>query len=165
MKVAHGGSSGLVPCVCTDLVFGGWDTLEAIDAVAKAGVPAIEFWGWRDKAIDAIGERARRHGLQIAAMSLDPAVRILDGNADAEFLKSVEESLAVAKRIGCRRLVVHVQPVPMGSGISSPTNSMAAGKAKPARRERASSSMAIAARRTRSRPVAMAAPSRWMPLG
>ena len=118
MKVAHGGSSGLVPCVCTDLVFSGWDTLNAIDAVAKAGVPAIEFWGWRDKAIDAIGERARRHGLQIAAMSLDPAVRILDGNADAEFLKSVEESLAVAKRIGCRRLVVHVQPVPMGSGTS-----------------------------------------------
>jgi hydroxypyruvate isomerase len=51
-------------------------------------------------------------------MSLDPAVRILDGDADAEFLKSVAESLAVAKRIGCRRLVVHVQQVPMGSGAS-----------------------------------------------
>jgi hydroxypyruvate isomerase len=110
--------SALIPCVCIDLVFQGWDSLAAIDAVAGAGIPAIEFWGWRDKAIDAIAERARRHHLQIAAMSLDPAVRILDGNAAAEFLKSVEESLAVAKRIGCRRLVVHVQPVPMGSGAS-----------------------------------------------
>jgi hydroxypyruvate isomerase len=110
----------LIPCVCTDLVYQGRDTLEAIDAVAAAGIPAIEFWGWRDKDIDAVGERARRHRLQIAAMSLDPAVRILDGDADAEFLRSVTESLAVATRIGCRRLVVHVQPVPMGAGSSRP---------------------------------------------
>ena len=99
-------------------MFSGWDTQKAIDAVAAAGVPAIEFWGWRDKDIDAIAERSRRHGLQIAAMSLDPAVRILDGDAVPEFLKSVEESLAAARRIGCRRLVVHVQQVPMGSGPS-----------------------------------------------
>ena len=120
MKAAKSGSgaAGLVPCVCIDLVFQGRDSLEAIDAVAAAGIPAIEFWGWRDKPIEAIGERAKRHRLQVAAMSLDPAVRILDGNADVEFLKSVEESLAVARRIGCRRLVVHVQQVPMGSGTS-----------------------------------------------
>jgi hydroxypyruvate isomerase len=104
--------------VCIDLVFQGRDSLEAIDEVAAAGIPAIEFWGWRDKDIDAIAERAKRHELQIAAMSLDPAVRILDGDALPEFLKSVEESLAAARRIGCRRLVVHVQPVPMGSGPS-----------------------------------------------
>jgi hydroxypyruvate isomerase len=110
--------SPLIPCVCIDLVYKGWDTLKAIDAVAAAGIPAIEFWGWRDKDIDAVAERARRHHLQIAAMSLDPAIRILDGDADAEFLRSITESLAVARRIGCRRLVVHVQPVPMGAGPS-----------------------------------------------
>ena len=110
--------SPLIPCVCTDLVYQGTGTLEAIDAVAAAGIPAIEFWGWRDKDIDAVGERAKRHHLQVAAMSLDPAVRILDGDADTEFLRSVTESLAVARRIGCRRLVVHVQPVPMGAGPS-----------------------------------------------
>lgn len=108
----------LTPCVCIDLVYQGWDTLKAIDAVAAAGIPAIEFWGWRDKDIDAVAERAKRHHLQIAAMSLDPAIRILDGDADAEFLRSITESLAVARRIGCRRLVVHVQPVPMGAGPS-----------------------------------------------
>jgi len=117
---SKGGARGgrLVPCVCIDLVFQGWDKLKAIDAVAAAGIPAFEFWGWRDKDIDAMAERARRHRLEIAAMSVDPAVRILDGGADAEFLKSIEESLDAAKRIGCRRLVTHVQPVPMGSGPS-----------------------------------------------
>ncbi|OHD70583.1 MAG: hypothetical protein A2177_05920 [Spirochaetes bacterium RBG_13_68_11] len=110
--------SPLIPCVCIDLVYQGWDTLKAIDAVAAAGMPAIEFWGWRGKDIDAVAERARRHHLQIAAMSLDPAIRILDGDADAEFLRSITESLTVARRIGCRRLVVHVQPVPMGAGPS-----------------------------------------------
>jgi hydroxypyruvate isomerase len=120
MKSARSASqgSGLVPCVCIDLVFKGWDTLKAIDAVAAAGIPAFEFWGWRDKDIGAIAESAKRHHLQIAAMSLDPAVRILEGDADAAFLKSIGESLAAAKRIGCRRLVVHVQQVPMGSGAS-----------------------------------------------
>jgi len=110
--------SPLVPCVCIDLVFRGRPSLEAVDAVAAEGIPAVEFWGWRDKDIDAIAERTRRHRLEIAAMSLDPAVRILDGDAIPEFLTSVEESLAAARRIGCRRLVVHVQPVPMGSGPS-----------------------------------------------
>jgi hydroxypyruvate isomerase len=110
--------SGLVPCVCIDMVFEGWDKLKAIDAVAAAGIPAFEFWGWRDRDIDAIAERAKRHRLQIAAMSLDPAVRILDGGADGAFLKTIGESLAAAKRIGCRRLVVHAQQVPRGSGPS-----------------------------------------------
>lgn len=114
-----GGYGGrLVPCVCIDLVFEGWDRLKAIDAVAAAGIPAFEFWGWRDKDIDAMAERARRRGLEIAAMSVDPAVRILDGGADAEFLKSIQESLDAAKRIGCRRLVTHVQQVPSGAGRS-----------------------------------------------
>ncbi len=112
----------LIPCVCIDLVYQGWDTLKAIDAVAAAGMPALEFWGWRDKDIDAVAERARRHHLQIAAMSLDPAIRILDGDADAEFLRSITESLAVARRIGCRRLVVHVQPVPSGAGPARRTD-------------------------------------------
>jgi hydroxypyruvate isomerase len=108
--------SRLIPCVCIDLVFNGWDTIKAIDAVAAAGIPAIEFWGWRGKDIDALAERARHHHLQIAAMSLDPAIRLLDGDAVAQFLESISESLTVARQIGCGRLVVHVQPVPMGSG-------------------------------------------------
>lgn len=108
----------LTPCVCIDLVFQGRSPLEAIDAVAGAGIPAIEFWGWRGRDLDAIADRARRHRLEIAAMSLDPAVRILDGDALDDFLASVEESLSAAKRIGCRRLVAHVQPVPMGAGPS-----------------------------------------------
>jgi hydroxypyruvate isomerase len=112
----------LIPCVCIDLVYKGWDTLKAIDAVAAAGMPALEFWGWRDKDIDAVAERARRHHLRIAAMSLDPAIRILDGGADAEFLRSITESLAVARRIGCERLVVHVQPVPSGAGPARRTD-------------------------------------------
>jgi hydroxypyruvate isomerase len=114
---AHAYQPGrLTPCVCLDIFFKGWDILGAIDAVADAGVPAIEFWGGRDKDLQAIAERARRYRLTIAAMSLDPAVRLLEGDSVREFLGSVEQSLAAGKQIGCQRLVVHVQEVRMGSG-------------------------------------------------
>jgi hydroxypyruvate isomerase len=111
-----------VPCVCIDLVFRGVDPLEAIDAVAAEGVPAIELWGWREKDIDAIAARAKRHGLVVAAMSLDPAVHLLDGDGAPELLRSVRESLATAKRIGCPSLVTHVQPVPMGASLAPDIN-------------------------------------------
>jgi hydroxypyruvate isomerase len=118
MAKAEALRSPLTPCVCIDLVLQGLDTVKAIDTVAGAGVGAIEFWGWRNKDIDAVAAAAGRRGLEIAAMSLDPAVRLLDGGNLREFLAAVEQSLAVARRIGCRRLVVHVQPVPMGAGRS-----------------------------------------------
>lgn len=140
----------LTPCVCIDLVFTDRSPLEAIDAVAVAGIPAIEFWGWRDKDLDAIADRAKSRRLEIAAMSLDPAVRILDGDAVDGFLASVEESLAAARRIGCRRLVVHVQPVPRGAG---PSRLADPGREPVLRTQRAN----IAAALKRAAPLAEAA--------
>ncbi|MBI2844310.1 MAG: TIM barrel protein [Armatimonadetes bacterium] len=106
----------LEPCVCLDLVFEGWDTPAAIDAVAEAGINAFEIWGWRDKDIERIRERAEQRQLTMVAMSLDPAVRIVDEGNVPEFLRSVRESIEAANRLHCGRLVVHVQEVPHGTG-------------------------------------------------
>jgi hydroxypyruvate isomerase len=55
--------------------------VERIDAVAQAGYDAFEFWGWQNKEMEAIRERAAQRGLAVAAFGasggtmLDPANR------------------------------------------------------------------------------------------
>ena len=40
--------------VCIEMIFSDLPLLERISAVAEAGYPAVEFWGWRGKDMDAI---------------------------------------------------------------------------------------------------------------
>ena len=44
------------PSVCIDAVFEGRTFQEACRTVREAGIPAIEFWGWWDKDLDALQE-------------------------------------------------------------------------------------------------------------
>ena len=42
------------PSVCIDSVFEGQSFQHACQMVRQAGIPAIEFWGWWDKDLDAL---------------------------------------------------------------------------------------------------------------
>ena len=102
--------------VCIELIFADRDFPARIDAVAEAGLPAFEFWGWRDKDIPAIIECQERHGLEVVGLSLDPPVCLLEGDAIPAFVQGVRESCRVARQLGCKRLMAHVQEVPWGAG-------------------------------------------------
>jgi hydroxypyruvate isomerase len=60
-------------------------------------VPAIEFWGWRTKDIDAITDTVRSTGVTITSFLADPPGRLVDPRTHAEFLQTLSES--------CRRAV------------------------------------------------------------
>jgi len=99
-----------------ELIFKQHDFLSRIDSVAKAGLPAIELWGWMDKDIDAIDESRRRHNLEIAVLNLDPPVNVLKGDAIPALTQAVKESCEAAVKLGCKRITSHLQEVPWGSG-------------------------------------------------
>jgi hydroxypyruvate isomerase len=64
---------------------------ERIRRAADAGVDAIEFWSWRDKDLDAVGEAAQAGGLDVVMMLVEPQVPIVDAaNLDA-FVAAAEE--------------------------------------------------------------------------
>jgi len=108
----------LKPCVCIDLVFAGQDIQTSIAAVAAAGIPAFEIWGWRDKDLRALAKFKKVHNLVVANINMDPQVLLLEGDAIPAFLQGVRESIAAAKQLDCERITVHVQEVPWGAGPS-----------------------------------------------
>ena len=79
---------------------------ERIRRAADAGLDAVEFWGWRSKDLEAVGEAARAGGLGIVMMLIEPQVAIVDAGRLAEFTQAAEESASAAAALGCATLVV-----------------------------------------------------------
>lgn len=92
--------------VCIEMIFRELPFLERIDAVAEAGFPAFEFWGWRNKDVEAISRKKNDRGLTISSFGVDPSARIVDYNTKDEFMKGLMESVEVARKLECSRLIV-----------------------------------------------------------
>ncbi len=94
--------------VCIEMIFRDLPVVERIAAVANAGLPAFEFWTWRDKDLDAIEGAAQRSGLRVASLLGAPARRVsmADPTNRQTFVISVAESCAVAKRLRCPTVIM-----------------------------------------------------------
>lgn len=95
------------PSVCIDAVFEGKPFNEACTAVQRAGISAIEFWGWWDRDLQELQLAQKSNGLQISACCtkfislVDPALR-------SAYLEGLKESIAAAKKLGTKTLISQV---------------------------------------------------------
>ncbi|MDB5386422.1 MAG: hyi 2 [Planctomycetaceae bacterium] len=81
--------------------------LERIKMAAKYGFPAVEFWPWQGKDIDAIAALSKELGIAIAqftAWGFEPGMN--DPKNHAAVVKAVEEGCAVAKKLNCKMMCV-----------------------------------------------------------
>jgi hydroxypyruvate isomerase len=78
---------------------------ERIDAVADAGFRAFEFWGWRDKDLEAIRSRADARGLGVAAI-VGSGIQIVDESTHESFLKEIAEAAEAARLLGAPTMIV-----------------------------------------------------------
>ena len=92
--------------VCIEVIFRELPFLDRMDAVAEAGFTAFEFWGWRPKDIEGILKRKEERGLEVSAFCVDPMGRIVDYNTKHEFIAGVKDSIDVARKLDCSRLIV-----------------------------------------------------------
>jgi hydroxypyruvate isomerase len=95
------------PSVCIDAVFENKSYSEACAAVKRAGISAIEFWGWWDRDLEELQAAQKTNGLQISACCtkfislVDPALR-------NDYLVGLQESIAAAKKLGTKVLISQV---------------------------------------------------------
>ncbi len=92
--------------VCVEAIYG-QHMLEGIDDTARAGLPAIEFWGWTDKDIAAIEARTQAQGLTVAAMCTRD-FDLTDPDKRKIYLEGIAASAPVAHRLGCPTLISQV---------------------------------------------------------
>ena len=81
--------------------------LERIDAAAALGFPAVEFWPFHNKDIDAVAERAKAAGVVIAqftAWGFRPGMNEVKNHA--AFEAKIKEACGVAKRMDCKLATV-----------------------------------------------------------
>jgi hydroxypyruvate isomerase len=83
------------------------DFLDRIRAAADLGFPAIEFWPWRKRDIDAIARLTQELGLEIAQFTAWPFEPGMNDpkNHDA-VVKEIEASCQVANKLKCKKMTV-----------------------------------------------------------
>ena len=82
------------------------DVAARIGRAHEDGLPAVEFWGWRQKNLDAIAEAAQRAGVAVAAFVAEHKGPIVDAANAPAFVEGVEASAEQARRLGCGTLLV-----------------------------------------------------------
>jgi hydroxypyruvate isomerase len=93
---------------CIEWLFSdaGDDFEERIRAARDAGVPAVEFWGWRERDLAGIARVLGETGVEVTAFAADPALPLADPGAHEAAVLAIAESADAAARLGCRNLIV-----------------------------------------------------------
>lgn len=95
--------------VCIEMVFTDHPFEERIERVGATGAHAVEFWGWRDKDLDAVHAACEEWDVDLAAM-LGSGAPITDPDGTSAAVRDLEESIEVASDLGCPNLIVTVGP-------------------------------------------------------
>ena len=95
--------------VCIEMVFAALPIAERIERAAGAGADAVEFWGWRDKDLDAIAATCADAGVDLAAM-LGSDAPLTDPHGTDAAVRDLERSIEAAAEAGCPNLIVTVGP-------------------------------------------------------
>ncbi len=87
--------------VCAEMVFLDLPFEQRVRRIAESGFQ-VEIWNWTNHDIDALVQT----GARFSSMVGHTAGNLLDEDGAAALLRGAEESLAVAERLDCARVVV-----------------------------------------------------------
>lgn len=90
--------------VCIDAICRGWGLNDALSLVKSSGIDAFEFWGWSRKDINLLQNEMQRLDLTLAAFCTEGGT-LVDREAHKDYLTGLKETVNVAKRLGCERLI------------------------------------------------------------
>ena len=93
--------------VNVEMWFGGMPFLDRIAAAADLGFPAVEFWPWRGKDLDAIKALIDERGIvvtQFTGWGFNPRMNETKNHDQLE--SEIRESCAAAKKLGTKMMTV-----------------------------------------------------------
>ena len=91
--------------VCIEMFWRDRPYEERIARVAGLGFQAFEFWGWEGKDLAKIKSAAAMHNLAVAALCLEPGFSLVRRNHEAELVRGMKETAAVARELGCKTII------------------------------------------------------------
>jgi len=91
--------------VCIEMFWRDQPHQERIASAAALGYQACEFWGWKNKDLDAIQDALNDAGLTLAALCLEPAFSLIRRGYERELVAGMRETAEVAERLGCSTVI------------------------------------------------------------
>jgi hydroxypyruvate isomerase len=113
--------------LCLEMLFTDLPFIERLDVASRLGYSAIEFWDWRNKDVQALGDAASRLGLTVAAMSGNRRHALIDPEARAGLIEEIDDVFAAAGQLNCRRIMM-LSDVLNDDGGAAPSQTLSAGK-------------------------------------
>jgi len=94
--------------VCAEMVFDDEPFHERITRAAEVGADGVEFWGWREKNLDAIADAAAAADIPIVGCVVGAA--LTDPSERDTAVETVREGIDAAADLGCSNLITTTGP-------------------------------------------------------
>lgn len=91
--------------VCVSALYPELPVHEAAGRVHALGFDAYEFWSWQDVNGDFCAQVHAQTGIRCAGMCM-PGVPRLDIDPDGNFVKGLEETIALCKKMNCSNIIM-----------------------------------------------------------
>jgi hydroxypyruvate isomerase len=91
--------------ICAEMIYTGLPFIERIDKLNQQGFTAFEFWAWKDKDLGELESRVEQ-GMRVATFSGQRQGSLVEPQDHPAYVKEVQESMEVARRLGCSHLMV-----------------------------------------------------------
>jgi hydroxypyruvate isomerase len=91
--------------ICAEMIYRQLPFIERIDNLGRAGLSTFEFWAWKDKDLGALESRVGQ-GMRVATFSGQRQGSLVEPQDHPGYVAEVQESIQVARRLGCKHLMV-----------------------------------------------------------
>ncbi|CAH1209205.1 Hydroxypyruvate isomerase [Paenibacillus allorhizoplanae] len=117
---------GMKLSVCMDALYKGRDFRESVNELKEIGYDTIEFWSWWQKDIDVVADAVAEAGISISTFCTKFS-SLVDPTQRSVYLEGLVESIAVAKRLNCTKLISQVGQALEGVPREAQTQSLIEG--------------------------------------
>ncbi|KRE70928.1 hydroxypyruvate isomerase family protein [Paenibacillus sp. Soil750] len=117
---------GMKLSVCMDALYKGRDFRESVNELKEIGYDTIEFWSWWQKDIDVVADAVAEAEISISTFCTKFS-SLVDPTQRSVYLEGLVESIAVAKRLNCTKLISQVGQALEGVPREAQTQSLIEG--------------------------------------
>lgn len=90
--------------VCVDAIYKGRDFFESLESIKSMGYNSFEFWSWWDKDIEKLKETKEKLDMTVTTFCTK-FISLVDPAQREAYIQALEESIMVAKKLGCKQLI------------------------------------------------------------
>ncbi|HUX21368.1 MAG TPA: TIM barrel protein [Spirochaetia bacterium] len=94
------------PSICIEMLYDGLSAEDKIRRISDAGFVSIEFWGWRDKDLEAVRRACAQNGVSVSNFSGQRSGDLVNPTTHGSLLEDYRDSLEAAKLLSTKHLMV-----------------------------------------------------------